>query len=402
MNRNVLLKGTQGDLPPGLARPSTQRHPTVPARRVALTPALRAQQILKGLYVEKAGVKYALPIDSWEDRTVFLGQKMWQERITETAPLPSAVALNTVSALMVGITSEALDAPLAEAKALVEAAVRAVQPDRFTLGIAQEPSRIGAVERPGRTGWQAQALAWLRDNVHQDIPARYYQATLGHDLHVSTYADLYARHWHVGWASPFDPGDGSSVVAPLDPSFETFFKTHWLEGAAEQGQHWRSCRLGIECPSRAAYAPAAKAQLLAHMQAQHGFVENLGWLSGAKVTTAFVSEEIDELVSTTGTEYADFDSHEVGTSSTAESNAHTALQATTSIARAAGTPTDADPIYRSVATITADATETWEEHGIFNNTTGAAMMDRNLTGGQAVVSSDQVQYTFELTKNAEA
>ncbi|KKL24278.1 hypothetical protein LCGC14_2416890, partial [marine sediment metagenome] len=52
--------------------------------------------------------------------------------------------------------------------------------------------------------------------------------------------------------------------------------------------------------------------------------------------------------------------------------------------------------------ITADATETWEEEGLFNNTAGAALMDRSLTGGQAVNSSDQVEYTYELTKNPEA
>ena len=119
------------------------------------------------------------------------------------------------------------------------------------------------------------------------------------------------------------------------------------------------------------------------------------------MTTAFRAEEISELVSATGSEYADFDHAEVGTSSAAEANTQTALTTTSGIARVAGTPTDVDPIYRSVATITADATETWEEHGLFNNTTGVAMMDRSLTGGQAVNSSDQVEYTYEITKNAE-
>lgn len=112
-----------------------------------------------------------------------------------------------------------------------------------------------------------------------------------------------------------------------------------------------------------------------------GFTENLGLLSAGLVTTAIVSEEIDELVSAASSEYADFDFAEIGTNPAAENNTHTALQTSSGIARVAGTPTDSDPIFPSVATITADATESWEEHGIFNNLTGAAMMDRSLTGG---------------------
>jgi hypothetical protein len=207
----------------------------------------------------------------------------------------------------------------------------------------------------------------------------------GHDVHVTNWGNLYGRHFHVGWANPFRP---DAFDAPLDASFETLFLTHWVDHA---------CDLPV-CPS----SWGTFDKVLRDLSSVIGFTEDLGWLCGAKVTTAFVSEEIDELVSTTGTEYADFDFHEVGTSSAAEANTQTALTTTTSIARATGTPTDADPIYRSVGTITADTTETWAEHGIFNNSTGPAMMDRSLTGGQSVNNLDQVQYTYELTKNAEA
>jgi hypothetical protein len=179
------------------------------------------------------------------------------------------------------------------------------------------------------------------------------------------------------------------MAGPLDPAFATLFATHWVA---------HECDLPA-CP---ASLFGSQEQALALLGGQMGFVEDLGFLSAGKVTDAFVSEEIDELVSTTGSEYADFDNHEVGTSSQAESNDDTALIATSGIARAAGTPTDSDPIYQNVGTITADASETWEEHGLFNNTTGVALMDRSLTGGQAVVSSDQVQYTYQLTKNPEA
>ena len=223
----------------------------------------------------------------------------------------------------------------------------------WTLDREHGIHRPGVKWAPKEFAFQQRVLKWLRDNVNANIPHLYYLMTLGHDVHVTIRGDLWAKHWHYGWTNPFNP---EQLELPLDP-------------AAVQG---------------------------------YGFCENCGWLSGGKVSDAFVSEIVDELVSTSGTEFADFDSHEVGTSSQAENNNDTALIATSGIARAAGAPTDSDPIYQNVGTITADATETWEEHGLFNNTAGAALMDRSLTGGQSVNSSDQVQYTYQLTLNPEA
>jgi hypothetical protein len=103
-------------------------------------------------------------------------------------------------------------------------------------------------------------------------------------------------------------------------------------------------------------------------------------------------------------EFNDFNEHEVGTSSQAESNNDTALIGTSSIALVAGSQVDDGgdpPTYTTVATIQADATETWEEHGVFSSGTDS-LLDRSLTGGQSVASSDQVQYTYTLTVNPEA
>lgn len=291
-----------------------KRHPNVPFRRVGLDEPLHERQIRKGLFLTERGERFALPMDRIADPTTFLDRKLWRR------------------------------------------------------------DRHGRVFRPGvkfepfRTAFQRKGLIWLRDNVNENIPLWYYTAMLGHDLHVSTWGELYGKHWHRGWANPFT----GETEAPLDPTFETLFKTH------PELEHLRPAfeRLG-------------------------GFTEDLGLLSRGKVTDAFVSNEIDNLVGTNA-EYPDYDYHEVGTDNTAENNDHTALQATSGIARATGTPTDSDPIYQNVGTVTADASETWEEHGLFNNTTGATLMDRSLTGGQAVVSSDQVQYTYQLTKNPEA
>ena len=285
-----------------------KRQVFVPNRDTELSPDARETQIQKGLYTTQRGERLAIPVDSLKERETFLDRQLW---------------------------------------------------DRDSVNGTY---RQGVKFRPREFQFQKKALAWLRDNVNDQIPYWYYMLTLGHDLHVSTYANLFATHWHVGWANPFDP---ELIEGPLDVDNDL------------------SISSGITSSMR-------------------GFVENCGWLSGGKVTTAFVSEEIDELVSATSTEYADFDFHEVGTNNAAEANTQTALSTTSGIARVTGSPTDADPIYRNVGTITADATETWQEHGLFNNSSGAAMMDRSLTGGQSVNSSDQVQYTYELTKNAES
>lgn len=293
----------------------TARHPNRPLSAFPLTEQMAETQHQRGLYTVQRGVWYPIPVDHIKRPEVFQDRSLWRQ----------------------------------DSKGRV--------------------FRPGTRFSPPRSDWQRKILTFLRDNVHEDIPVHYYRAVLGHDLHVSTWGDLYAKHWHANWANPFNP---DHFDLPLDPTF-----THDCD------KPWCVVRDG-------------------GLRADIGFLEECGWISGAKVTSAFVSEEIDELVSATGSEYADFDYHEVGTSSTAESNAHTALQTSTGIARATGTPTDSDPIYQSVATITADTTETWAEHGIFNNSSGVAMMDRNLTGGQSVSSPNQVQYTYQLTKNPEA
>jgi hypothetical protein len=209
-------------------------------------------------------------------------------------------------------------------------------------GVWFRPERARLLLRNKReTTWHRTALAFLRDKVHPGIPRAYYRAVLGHDLHVSTHAELYAVHHH---ATERDPETG----------------------------RW-------------------------------GWTEDVGRVSAGKVTTAFRDFEIDNLVSD-ATSYGDYKYHEVGTSAQAEANTDTALITTTGIARATGTQIEASAaVYRSVAPVVADSTETWQEHGLFNNTTGATLMDRSLISPTvAVVSLDTVTFTYEVTKTAEA
>lgn len=316
-----------------------KRHPVVPLRSLALSEELHDYQVKRGQFVVDRGERFAVPVDSPKRPGQFNGVYLWERDGHGRIFRPGA---------------------------------------RFTPFIADPADR-------GLFPADIEALRAVEES-NPGFEERLRKAHIGFDAHFSITGDLYGRHFHAGWANPFT----GEIESPLDPSFQTLVDTHFVA---------HECRLGKGCPANV--WPSAKAAIQA-LGALRGWTEDLGWLSGGKVTTAFRGEIIDELVSATSSEFADFDYHEVGTDNTAEANSQTALIATTSIARATGTPTDADPIYRNVATITADATETWEEHGIFNNSSGAAMMDRSLTGGQSVVLSDQVQYTYELTVNAES
>ena len=196
---------------------------------------------------------------------------------------------------------------------------------------------------PTRPTLQARLLAWLRDTIHPSIPRGYYRAVLGHDLHVSTYARLYVKHFHATEPDPFDP----SVI---------------------------------------------------------GWLEDVGLVSQGKVTTAFRDFEIDQLVSESSA-YGDFKFHRPGTSNQAEANTDTALITDAGL-EGTGTQVEASAaVYRSVGTVTADTTETWQEHSIRNATgaSGGTMMDRSLISPTvAVVASDTVTFTYEITKTAEA
>jgi hypothetical protein len=188
---------------------------------------------------------------------------------------------------------------------------------------------------------QQRILAWLRDHVNQDIPRHWYQLVLGHDLHLSTFATLHFQHYHAHFRDPFT--------------------------------------------------------------GEMGWWENVGLAGTQKVTIAFRDFIVDQLQTDT-TAMGDYKYHEVGLSATAEANTDTALLSTTGIARVAGTQTEvAADQYRSVATVTADTAETWQEHGIFNAATSVTLMDRSVLSPTAPVNpSDTVQFTYTLTENAEA
>ncbi|MFN0145106.1 MAG: hypothetical protein ACKVT1_01235 [Dehalococcoidia bacterium] len=136
-------------------------------------------------------------------------------------------------------------------------------------------------------------------------------------------------------------------------------------------------------------------------------VEEWGRVSQKVVTTVGVGFIVDGFQNIVELENLKF--HGIGTNSTAEAAGDTALgaEATTQYSpdntRATGTTTEASAsVYRTVGTNTVDASITVAEHGIFSQaaTGGGVLLDRSLTGGQALLAADALQTTYDLTISA--
>lgn len=130
--------------------------------------------------------------------------------------------------------------------------------------------------------------------------------------------------------------------------------------------------------------------------------EDLGLVSCKNVTTAFANYLVDCL-GTSNVAFANFRFHDMGDNDDAEDNSFTALQNSRET-RVEGNQTENGAnIYKSVATITATDGYTVTEHGIFNIVAAGIMLDRNLVpNAPVVINQDTVQFTYELTVNAEA
>jgi hypothetical protein len=122
------------------------------------------------------------------------------------------------------------------------------------------------------------------------------------------------------------------------------------------------------------------------------------------VTTAFVNDIVDCLT-VNGTQLALFDDykyHDCGIGTGAESAADTALGTPWGGARVVGTQIEGTStyIYKSVATITFNATKAITEHGLFNASTTGQLMDRTLFAAINVVDTNQIEFTYNITFTA--
>ena len=128
---------------------------------------------------------------------------------------------------------------------------------------------------------------------------------------------------------------------------------------------------------------------------------NYGVLGYRVVTNAFVAFVVDQLQTETSV-FGDFKYHDSGVGTTAENATDTAMETTDEESRSEGTQTEGASanIYRSVGTISYTTTKAITEHGLFNTSDTATLMDRTVFSAVNVVSGDSIQFTYELTLTA--
>lgn len=136
-----------------------------------------------------------------------------------------------------------------------------------------------------------------------------------------------------------------------------------------------------------------------------GRVEDLGLASMRVVTTAGVNKIVAVMNGADAATGIAFKFHGLGTGSTAEAAADTALvtELTTQYnpdnTRATGTQTTggSSNVYRTVGTNTVDATAAIQEHGIFSAATAGTLLDRSVFSTVTLASGDSLQATYDLT-----
>jgi hypothetical protein len=169
---------------------------------------------------------------------------------------------------------------------------------------------------------------------------------------------------------------------------------------------WRGLRtlllarfFGIPTLFGAVYATVRKAD---------GRVFELGLVSLRVVTDTGVAYLVDSLQNLTEPENLKF--HGFGTGTTAEAANQTSLvtelttQYATDNTRPTGSLTEGASanIFRTVGTLSPDASVAITEHGVFSQaaTGGGVMLDRSVFSGINLVSGDSLQITYDYTINS--
>ncbi len=131
-------------------------------------------------------------------------------------------------------------------------------------------------------------------------------------------------------------------------------------------------------------------------------LKDYGLVSCQLVTVAFTNYLVDALQDSTTYPMDVFKYHGSGTGTTAEANTQTAL-VTEVESRETGTQVEGATanIYKSVATETYTATRSITEHGLFSAVTSGTMLDRSVFTAVPVVATDTIEFTYQLTVNAE-
>ena len=147
------------------------------------------------------------------------------------------------------------------------------------------------------------------------------------------------------------------------------------------------------------------ARLHAQVIRRDGTIERLGLVSTRVVTDAGVAFLVDDW-DNNGTDLTTLNYHGCGTGTTAEAAGDTALvtESTTALnpdsTRATGTRSQpAANQYRSIGTVTFDASAAITEHGLFSQaaTGGGTLWDRSVFSAINVASGDSIQFTYTVT-----
>lgn len=137
---------------------------------------------------------------------------------------------------------------------------------------------------------------------------------------------------------------------------------------------------------------------------QHGGKwKPLGMIATKKLTTAFANYLVAALQNQTTSPIDIFKYHDSGIGVGEEDPANTTLGTPTGDARVVGTQAQgaSTNIYRSVATITYAAAKAVTEHGIFSASTSGTLMDRSVFAAINVAIGEKIEFTYELTAQAE-
>jgi len=165
--------------------------------------------------------------------------------------------------------------------------------------------------------------------------------------------------------------------------------------------------IGTIAVARAVGAPTFFGVVSHQLTRKSGEILDLGVVSCRVVTTTgcgFIVDAFQNLVELENMKY-----HGFGTGSNAEAAGNTALhtELTTEYAvnstRPTGSTTEASAtVYRTVATLSPDASAAITEHGIFDQaaTGGGVLLDKSLFTVINLISGDSLQTTYDLTFTA--
>lgn len=126
-----------------------------------------------------------------------------------------------------------------------------------------------------------------------------------------------------------------------------------------------------------------------------------GLLGCRVVTTAFCNFVVDQLQTETSV-FGDFKYHDSGVGTGEELAANTGIETTDGESRATGDQGEGASanIYKSIGTISYTTTKAITEHGLFNTSDSATLMDRSVFAAVNVVNGDSIQFTYQVTLTA--